>query len=114
MYIKIYGDYKIDFDDDIVHAIIELNRKGFHTKYCCSGHVKGSGSGGYVYFEKQLLKKYGLPVGWYLDLDYLEKPNTIRYDVSENVNEKVRQKLINIMMKNLSDWIETLPMKKTR
>lgn len=34
-----HGDrYKIEIDDDIIETIICLNKKGYSTVYCCSGH----------------------------------------------------------------------------
>ena len=33
-----YNDKIVEIDDDIAEAILELNRKGYKTYACCSGH----------------------------------------------------------------------------
>lgn len=33
-------DDVFEVDEDIAQTISVLNKKGYHTKYCCSGHVK--------------------------------------------------------------------------
>ena len=33
-------DDVFEVDEDIAEAISILNKKGYYTKYCCSGHVK--------------------------------------------------------------------------
>ena len=48
------GEVVCEIDDLIVDTIIVLNRKGWTTKYCCSGHLnKDNGFvTTYIYFEK--------------------------------------------------------------
>ena len=43
----------IELDELIVPAIFELNRKGYRTLYCCSGHIDEP-YGGYIKFATSL------------------------------------------------------------
>lgn len=42
----------IEADELIVPVLIELRRKGYKTKSCCSGHWYGKTCTTYIYFEK--------------------------------------------------------------
>lgn len=78
----------VHIDNDIATAIQMLNRKGYYTKYCCSGHIDPpatevqfarwpdiildheylpSISQGYVYFEKGFKDTLEPPDGWKWD-----------------------------------------------
>lgn len=37
-----FVDNVFEVDEDIANTISILNKKGYHTLYCCSGHVKDS------------------------------------------------------------------------
>ncbi|MFQ3543503.1 hypothetical protein Q7A53_05405 [Halobacillus rhizosphaerae] len=41
----------VEVDELILPTIIELNKKGYTTKYCCSGHLNQGMIGTYLYFE---------------------------------------------------------------
>lgn len=42
----------IELDELIAPTIIKLNKKGYHTQYCCSGHWYSEHSTPYIYFHK--------------------------------------------------------------
>ena len=72
----------IELDVNIAKTIQILNLKGYHTKFCCEGHLsydddeqKEIVAGPYIYFEdsvsKDILTKYPLPNSWVVDDDYV-------------------------------------------
>ncbi len=56
----------VEIDDDIYDSIIELNKKGYRTNFCCSGHNKEkNGLGGYISFAINLDDYVdNIPEGW--------------------------------------------------
>lgn len=82
----------VEVDDLMALPIILLNKIGYKTKYCCSGHDYEFACGGYIVFEDEIFKddtilNLYIP---YLDMKLKDVPfieiennNTIRY-VSEN------------------------------
>lgn len=105
----------VEIDDDIADSIIELNKKGYKTFTCCSGHNTKEFWYGYIYFETRLLKKYGKPEGWFYEKDIFPdavieekgRKNLIRYVMDEDVENK--QKIIKQKMKDLKIWVKSLP-----
>jgi hypothetical protein len=106
----------VQIDELIVPAIIELNRKGYITKYCCSGHLQEDLDtvSSYIYFEDDaILTSY--PIGYIHDMDaecytHLEwyKPNnTIRREFKGDIIEIGRQLSENAV--TLIDWAKSLP-----
>lgn len=61
------GGISVEVDELFIPVIAELNRKGYITKYCCSGHC-GDNSGSYIYFE-DYIKLPNLPEGYLYDQD---------------------------------------------
>lgn len=45
------GGIVCEVDDLCIDAIILLNKKGWTTKFCCSGHLDAEDIGTYVYFK---------------------------------------------------------------
>jgi hypothetical protein len=95
-------DYMVEIDDLFWKDIVTLNRNGYKTKYCCSGHSDKEPSTGYIYFE-HFVKLNSHPDGWCFD----KSPDgsgktTIRYDLRKQTE---KQKTIEDMMISLHDWI---------
>ena len=71
-----YNDKIVEIDDDIAEAILELNRKGYKTYACCSGH---SNIELYQYIapleEKEELIKSGHIVFYEDDMVYTAYPS---------------------------------------
>ena len=89
----------IRIDEMIAIPIRELNAKGYHTKYCCSGHFRSHPDDlSYIYFEKGTydFKRDGLPKGWFLDED------------NENIIRSHKGTIWR-RMDELNKWIQTLP-----
>lgn len=60
----------IEIDKDIVESISILNKKGYHTVFCCSGHIhENVSSRPYVIFDKNYYFD-SYPEGWVEDEEY--------------------------------------------
>jgi hypothetical protein len=58
------GSDVMRMDEIIAPAIIELNRKGYVTEYCCSGHMNDDYIHTYIKFKD---KPVGCPKSFYID-----------------------------------------------
>ncbi|HBG2405021.1 TPA: Rho termination factor N-terminal domain-containing protein [Clostridioides difficile] len=99
------GDFLIELDEAIADIIIELNKKGYKTSNCCSGHiykdnVKNKETNCYISFYKPYNLK--LPKGYSYDSD-----NVIRRYFSGNKFELESQLNQNIDI--LTRWVDKLP-----
>lgn len=99
-------DYFIEIDPNIVEAISLLNKKGYHTKYCCEGHKTGTYHNGYIYFKSDDISKYlhTLPLTWYLDT-YSDIPYMGDGCIIRAINSPYKDEAI----RDISEWVETLP-----
>lgn len=76
-----------DIDYELYPTIVLLNKKGFTTKYCCSGHEIDNN--GYIYFNDNNILNYInlLPDTWEIDLESLKLNNCIiRSDYIDKYN----------------------------
>ena len=92
----------IEIDPNIADTISILNRKGFHTAFCCEGHGD-YGTMGYIYFvRKYIMEKYigTLPPTWYVDLDDIRREHFIIRSESSNYVEA---------MLDIYEWAKSLP-----
>jgi hypothetical protein len=120
-------------DEWIAPTIQLLNRKGYRTKYCCSGHITSipwTGTrtltdekiemnfyhcwGCYVFFDMKAkdLLKMKLPEGYELDesVDRRRKPRTIRYsDQFKPGNYAEAISHLQTSMTTLYEWAKELP-----
>ncbi len=65
-----HKNYCVEIDDDIYDSIIELNKKGYRTKFCCAGHSekKRHDVGGYISFSYPNRNTFkSCPEGWEID-----------------------------------------------
>ncbi len=113
--------------DELFAPIISiLNKKGYKTLYCCSGHIKPDQE---IIFNKKYNKKYKnnviqsyiafdgiidfdeIPKGYKLDKDIEDNRTTIRKDF--NVNKLAKNLLVDVIHNTLVvlDWVESLPKK---
>lgn len=114
MIVNLNGEY-VKIDDQIVASIIELNRKGYKTRNCCSGHDDKKYISGYIQFYKKY-EFISIPRGW--ELDNFEGINyeynnhiTIRFDLEDCFNKEVK---IKRAMNSLWKWAIELPELKRR
>ena len=111
------NDYEgeVEIDDAIAQSIIELNRKGFVTFACCSGHDRPDSYSGYVLFDVRLLRKYGEPFGWGRDVDIYEDCDEEKYWKQSKriirffLHDENKQERIDFMMETLRAWVDSLP-----
>ena len=104
----------IEVDELMLPTIIELNKKGYYTKYCCSGHYYDRSPNGYIYFDKGITIP-SLPLGYKYDENNSES-NTIRNDFSQYIDEEDTNyesdkyfEIINYNVSALLDWAKSLP-----
>ena len=56
-----------EIDELMIEPISILNRCGYKTKFCCSGHTYTSQSESYIYFESEEYMPQTLPKNWSKD-----------------------------------------------
>ena len=93
--VEIHGN-KVEIDDNLVYVIVNLNKKGYDTRFCCEGHSPICET--YIQFRSDTLKNC-IPKGFKKDIK-LGRLHFFRTYHSEE--EKVE------MMKILRDWVDEL------
>ena len=98
-------------DEEMIVPIMILNKKGYSTKWSCSGHVIEDIPDGYIAFEDEKNFPDSVPNGWYKDVDEdCDYPCCIRCrNNGESYNLVLRQAAINRNMNNLLKWAVELP-----
>jgi len=94
----------VEIDELLIDTIIELNKKGYYTKYCCSGHQYQSCPNCYIYFE--VLPDI-LPKGYTLD-----KPTEYSKTIIRRYFDGSNTKIFNDILKNAKElrrWAKNLP-----
>jgi hypothetical protein len=90
----------VELDELIAPTIIELNKKGYITQYCCGGHWYNSLFSAYIMFYDDCMPET-IPDGF-----IKESENVIRYRV-EGEFDKFEESLK--VGKLLYDWSKGLP-----
>ena len=103
----------VEVDELMCPIILELNRKGYITKYCCQGHIEDR-SVTYIMFE-DWVKLPSIPENWYIDSKYANttikyKYSKFIYDNFDKIEEpyKIYNHLVNAHSE-LYDWVRSLP-----
>ena len=91
----------VEIDDLIAPAIQNLNRRGYYTSACCSGHIEEPPYA-YIQFDYGEMTPEILPAGWYWEEDGLMYYNYVT-DGTERKNE------IHQVMDGLLSWSDSLP-----
>lgn len=99
------GDRVVEIDELIIPAIIALNKKEYITEFCCSGHVYGTGTGGYIKFAAGIAVD-SAPSGWKIEKG-LNGEFIIRYTI-ESDNDSDRYIEILDSMESLMLWVSQL------
>ena len=97
------GDALFAIDELMIPAIRHLNRLGYKTAFCCSGHHimderPESYRYGYIYF-KDKYEFETLPDGWYLDTKNITLNGTVIRSGCDILAESIE---------NLEKWVDTL------
>ena len=88
-----------NIDKGMLDILIELNRKGYMTIFCCEGHLDDKNNWeGYLAFDKTY-KFIEYPVGFY------KFNNHRRYFYWRGIGEESRQEYLDGLLK----WARTLP-----
>lgn len=105
----------VEIDELFISVIAELNRKGYSTLFCCSGHLGESNSNSYIFFE-DYIKLSSLPQGYLYDQDMYptvdwskwQVKNTIRkvFDDKKSINDLSRDIFENAL--SVLKWAEGL------
>lgn len=106
-------------DDLMIEPIILLNKKGYRTEWCCSGHLHENCSAGYIRFTDSIFKyDYVLRPNKDIDLDtneyiLVDDCKTIRANIcEENMTTKEIVDSIIGFNTNVLKWAIALPNKK--
>lgn len=100
-----------EIDENMIVPIRILNKKGYKTEWCCSGHIFTNICGGYIAFNPDIVLPDKPPKGWKYDKTPLEASgcHCIRYDFKTCKNEIDRTKMIFSKTLSLIKWCEELP-----
>ena len=99
------GENSFEVDDLIAPAISMLNKRGYVTAWCCSGHAEHEERPIYAYISfwfGETPPEY-LPKGWYWEEDGLMQHEY------ENNERKALSDEIAWVMADLTTWAEGLP-----
>jgi len=90
-----------EVDDLIAPAISILNKKGYRTAFCCSGHVDcfPNPQLAYIAFEFGCITPEHLPAGWYWESD-----GQMEYEYDNATKDMISE-----VMAELVVWAESLP-----
>lgn len=111
------GGNLIQVDELFVPVIIELNKKGYKTHYCCSGHIHEGHSGcigSYIYFYSDISEdienniKRNMPQGY--EFSYMSDGGI---HINKRFNSNLsKNKLLKLICENaieMTKWAENLP-----
>jgi len=82
-----YGDV-VEIDELFVPVIIELNKKGYRTQYCCSSHYTEIHPDSYINFEDNI-ELPSLPQGYMYDKDLYPDVDWDKWDMNNRVTIRI-------------------------
>lgn len=75
----------IEVDDIFLPIIKLLNKKGYYTSFCCSGHVGDNGLSSYISFDDTMHGLPNIPKG------YKEEKDSNIYCIRKNYDDKLSE-----------------------
>ena len=102
------GGLLVQIDEMLLTTISVLNKKGYHTKFCCSGHVYDTFPQTYIYFTGDV-KLPDIPEGFRYEDGYYGGGFCIRKDVEDDWTPRYSH--MEILQRNLKliEWATELP-----
>lgn len=91
----------VTLDELMIKPVVELNKKGYKTQYCCSGHDLRSPAdqNGYIMFDRGI-KLSSAPEGW--DIERGESRSLLDIIIRSHIDD------IGVSIANLNKWVEKL------
>ena len=103
-----YEEVNIEIDSKLAFQISILNKKGYTTKFCCSGHALDEWVSSYIYFED---KMDSCPEDWHIDDDgYIIRGNRNRDWIE--LDFITRENILTNYNGNLLKWVLELEPKE--
>ena len=103
-----YEEENIEIDSKLAFQISILNKKGYKTKFCCSGHALDEWVSSYIYFEDKI---DSCPEDWYIDDDgYIIRGNRNRDWIE--LDFITRENILTNYNGNLLKWVLELEPKE--
>ena len=101
-------EVNIEIDSKLAFQISILNKKGYKTKFCCSGHALDEWVSSYIYFEDKI---DSCPEDWYIDDDgYIIRGNRNRDWIE--LDFITRENILTNYNGNLLKWVLELEPKE--
>lgn len=82
-----HGDI-VEIDELFVPIVVELNKKGYITKYCCGGHYTAKYPNSYIYFEDNV-KLPNLPEGYKYDEDLYPNVDWDKINITQRTTIRI-------------------------
>ncbi|MDR3596534.1 hypothetical protein [Clostridium sp.] len=95
----------LDIDDDILETIKQLNKKGYSTESCCSGHTWGGDL--YILFDVNVRALPPVPKQFDFEIDSNERLRIYKRIPASAEIERLR--ILNIATLDLLEWSLTIP-----
>lgn len=103
-----HEEVNIEIDSKLAFQISILNKKGYTTKFCCSGHALDEWVSSYIYFEDKI---DSCPEDWYIDNDgYIIRGNRNRDWIE--LDFITRENILTNYNGNLLKWVLELEPKE--
>lgn len=103
-----YEEENIEIDSKLAFQISILNKKGYKTKFCCSGHSLDECVRTYIYFKDKI---DSCPEDWYIDKDgYIIRGNMNRDWIE--LDFITRENILTNYNGNLLKWVLELEPKE--
>lgn len=102
-----YEEENIEIDSKLAFQISILNKKGYKTKFCCSGHALEDCVRTYIYFEDKI---NSCPEDWYIDEGCIIRGNKIRDWIE--LDFITRENILTNYNGNLLKWVLELEPKE--
>jgi tRNA(Phe) wybutosine-synthesizing methylase Tyw3 len=95
-----------EIDDNITDVIITLNRKGYVTTDCCSGHISQNVTCVYVYFKK--LYEFDFEPNGFDVIKWNDRTLVTFYKRKRNQSDEEIEMILRGKIKILKRWVESL------